>query len=137
VIAGDDLARLALFADLEAPQLAEVAQIADEERFMRDDRIIRAGLSGSGFYVILDGEAAVRIDGQERVRLRPGEFFGEVSILTSEAAVADVVAATEELRCAVIAAPELKPLLLRHPSVALRMLEFGARRLRNANLWAG
>lgn len=131
----DDLARLSLFADLQASELEEVAQTLDEERHPRGDRVLREGLSGGGFYVVLDGEVAVRIGDEERARLAAGEFFGEISILTGEASTADVVVSSEELRCAVLPGPELRPLLLRFPDIAVRMLELGARRLRSANVW--
>jgi CRP-like cAMP-binding protein len=135
MVDSDSLARLALFADLAAAQLDAVANLLDDERYPRGTRVLRQGLSGNSFYVILEGDVAVSIDGEQRARLRPGEFFGEISILTGEPVQADVVVMNEELRCAVLSGPELKPLLLRHPSVAVRMLELGARRLRAANLW--
>jgi CRP-like cAMP-binding protein len=133
----DSLARLALFADLTRPQLEAVAHAVDEERFTRGARILREGLSGSAFYVIVEGEASVQISGEERARLRPGDFFGEVSILTGDAPDADVVAASDELRAAVLGGPGLEPLLLEYPKLAVRMLEIEARRLRNANRWQG
>jgi CRP/FNR family transcriptional regulator, cyclic AMP receptor protein len=133
----DSLARLALFADLTGPQLEALAHAVDEERHARGERVLREGFSGSAFYVILAGEAAVQIDGQERARLGAGEFFGDVSILTGEPVGADVVVTSEELRCGVLPGRELKPLLLSYPQLALRMLEFTARRLRNANRWSG
>lgn len=132
----DSLARLALFADLPSPELETIAHQVSEERYQRDARVLREGLSGSNFYVILDGEASVRIDGQTRALLRAGEFFGEISLLLGEPVQADIVAESEELRCAILPGPELRPLLLKHPPVAIRMLEMGARRLRNANRWA-
>ena len=131
----ESLARLALFADLAAPQLEAVAHTLDEERHPRDARVLRQGLSGNAFYVILDGAAAVRIEEVERARLHAGDFFGEVSILTGEAVGADVVVISEQLHCAMLPGPDLRPLLLEHPHVAVRMLEIGARRLRSANLW--
>jgi CRP-like cAMP-binding protein len=137
VIDAESLAPLALFAELEPPQLEALAQTLDEERHARDTRVLRQGMSGNAFYVILSGEASVRIDGTERARLAPGEFFGEVSILLGEPPTADVVAATEELRCAVLAGPDFRPLLLQHPTVLYRVLQNEARRLRNANLWKG
>lgn len=130
------LARLSLFAGLAAPQLEAVASILDDASFPRGARVIREGFEGESFYVITDGEATVRIDGQERARLRPGDFFGEVSILTGGATAADVVAETDELRCAVLPGVELVPLLTAHPELAVQMLRTSARRLRNANLWS-
>ena len=82
----------ALFADLTAPQLEGIVHTFEEAVFADGERILRQGLSGSGFHVILDGEAAVVVDGTERARLGRGDFFGEVSILLGESPIADVVA---------------------------------------------
>jgi CRP-like cAMP-binding protein len=136
MIDAGSLSRLALFADLPSPELQAVAETMEEDSFARGTRVLREGLSANVFYVITDGEASVVIEGSERARLRAGDFFGEVAIFTGDAAGADVVAASEELRCAVLPGPQLKPLLLEYPQVALRMLEVGARRLQSANLWS-
>jgi CRP/FNR family transcriptional regulator, cyclic AMP receptor protein len=132
----DALARLSLFADLPHPQLEEVAHSFDEEVFAEGQRVMRQDVTGGGFYVILDGEAQVVIDGQERARLTRGDFFGELSILTDEKPAADVVA-TSILRCLIIPDNELKTFLLKHPTVMWRMLQIEARRLRAANVWNG
>jgi CRP-like cAMP-binding protein len=73
----DSMASLALFADLSAPQLEAAAHTFEEEWFTEGQRILRQGFSGSNFYVILEGEAAVRIDGATRATLGRGDFFGE------------------------------------------------------------
>ena len=59
----DALAGLALFSDLGRPQLQAVAHTMSEESFPAGQRILRQGFSGSGFFVILDGEVEVRVDG--------------------------------------------------------------------------
>jgi len=130
----DALARLSLFADLTHPQLEALAHSFGEEVFAEGQRVIRQDVTGGSFYVILDGEAKVVIDGQERTRLTRGDFFGEMSILTDEPPTADVIA-TSLLRCLIIPDNELKTFLLRQPSVMYRMLQIEARRLRAANVW--
>jgi CRP-like cAMP-binding protein len=130
----DALARLTLFADLGRPQLEAVAHSFDEEVFAEGQRVIRQGLDGSGFYLILEGEARVVIDGLERARLARGDFFGEISLLIHAPPTADVVA-TSLLRCLVVPGPELEGFLLDHPTVMLRMLQAEVRRLRSANAW--
>ena len=132
----DTLARLSLFADLPYPQLEALAHSFGEEVYAEGQRVIRQDVTGGGFYVILDGEAKIIIDGTERARLTRGDFFGEISILTDEPPVADVVA-TSLLRCLIIADNELKAFLLKQPSVTYRMLQIEARRLRAANDWNG
>lgn len=130
----DTIAGFALFADLTSPQLEGVVHTFEETAFVEGDRVLRQGLSGSGFFVIVDGEAAIVVDGEERARLGRGDFFGEVSILLQESPIADVVA-TRPLRCLVLAGPRVEPFLVEHPRVMFRMLQAQARRLRAANRW--
>ena len=130
------LAQLALFADLSRPQREAVAHTYEEEMFPEGQRVLRQGFSGSNLYVILDGEAAVVIDGRERARLARGEFFGEVSVLLGDTPVADVVA-TRPLRVLHLPGPQLEAFLKQHPTVMYRMLQAQARRLRAANRWRG
>ena len=130
------LARLSLFADVPHPQLEAIAQSFGEEVFAEGQRVIRQDVTGGGFYVVIDGEAKVVIDGGERARLTRGEFFGEISLLTDQRPTADVIA-TSILRCLVIPDNELKPFLLKQPPVMYRMLQVEARRLRAANVWHG
>jgi CRP-like cAMP-binding protein len=130
----DTLAGLALFADLSRPQLEQVSHKMSEESFPEGQRVLRQGFSGTGFYVILDGEVAIRIDGQEVARLAKGDFFGEMSVLLGEPPVADVVA-LRQLHVLHLGGPELEGFLHDHPSVMLRMLKTVAMRLRNASRW--
>ncbi|MDR7544600.1 MAG: cyclic nucleotide-binding domain-containing protein [Armatimonadota bacterium] len=130
----DILAGLTLFADLTRPQLQAVAHTLEEEWFTEGQRILRQGFAGSNFYVILDGEAAVRIDGETRATLGRGDFFGEVSVLLGEPPTADVVA-LRPLRCVALPGPETEKFLMAYPRVMYRMLQAQARRLRNANRW--
>jgi CRP/FNR family transcriptional regulator, cyclic AMP receptor protein len=130
----DTIAGFALFSDLTTPQLEAVVHTFEERWFPDGERVLRQGLTGSGFYVILDGSASIRVDGQERATLGRGEFFGEVSILLGEPPVADVVA-LGPLRCLVLAGPAVEGFLVGHPRVMYRMLQASARRLRNANRW--
>jgi CRP-like cAMP-binding protein len=130
----DALSSMTLFADLTSPQLLGVAGRFEEAFFPDGQRVLRQGLSGSAFHVILDGEAAVVVDGTRRATLSRGEFFGEVSILLGEPPSADVVA-TRPLRTIVLAGPAVESFLIEHPKVMYRMLQAQARRLRNANRW--
>jgi CRP-like cAMP-binding protein len=128
------LAGLALFADLDRPQLESVAHTFDEDMFPEGQRVLRQGFAGSNFYVILDGEAAVRVDGQDRASLSRGDFFGEVSVLLGEAPTADIVA-MRSLRCLVLPGSQVREFLVAHPPVMFRMLQAEARRLRTTIQW--
>jgi CRP-like cAMP-binding protein len=128
----DAIAGMAIFVDLARPQLIGVESLFHEAFFPDGARVLRQGLTGSGFYVILDGEADVVADGQKLATLARGDFFGEVSVLLGEPPTADVVA-TRPLRCIVLGGPGVEQFLIDHPRVMFRMLQASARRLRNAN----
>lgn len=126
----DSLAGLALFADLADPDLEAIADPAWERRFPAGERVLRRGLSGAGFYVVLAGEAAVQLPEREPRILRRGDFFGEVSTLLGTTPTADVVAATP-LHCLEIPGPSLERFLLAYPRVLYRMLQTVTRRLQD------
>src|SRR4029078_6323662 len=104
----ETLGPLALFADLTPSQLEAIAHSHEEDVFAAGERVLRRGLSGGNFYVILEGEASVERECEARAKLARGDFFGEVSALTGEPPTTDVVAVTM-LRCLVIPAPQLEP----------------------------
>jgi len=132
----DFLAGTVLFSDLPRPQLEEVAHSLEEQMFSQGERILRQGFTGSGLYFIVEGEAAVEIDGEERARLGRGDYFGEVSVLLGEPPVADVVT-VRPLRVLVLSEPDAERFLKTHPDVMYRMMQAQSRRLRAANLWRG
>ena len=97
---------MTLFADLSPAQLDNVGQAFEEQWFQPGERAQRQGFVGTGFHVILDGEAEWRVDGQladrtattllstKPMTLKRGDWFGELSILFDEPSISDVVAVT-------------------------------------------
>ena len=130
----ETLRRFNLFADLDRAQLEAIADPDSERSFAAGVRIMRRGMSGTGFYVILDGEASVTLSGEELNRLRPGDFFGEISTLLDEPLSADVTAESP-VRVLEIPGPRLEAFLLSYPKVMLRMLVTEARRLQEVLAW--
>ena len=128
------LAQFALFADFITPQLEAVVEQFEEAWFADGTKILRQGLTGSGFYIVLEGECSILVDGEERARLGRGEFFGEVSVLLGDPPVADVLA-RGAMRCLVLSSKDTQPFLIANPRFMYRMLQAQARRLRNANRW--
>ena len=96
----ESLARHALFADVPAATLAGLAIERDRSSPRASGCSARARRT-AGLHVVLEGEAGVVIDGEERAVIHAGMFFGEISVLLDEPVAADVFARTP-LRCAVI-----------------------------------
>jgi CRP-like cAMP-binding protein len=130
----DLIAAFALFADLTTPQREAVADVFSEQWFADGEKVLRQGLTGSGLYVLLDGSAAIRIDGVERATLRAGDYFGEISCLLGEAPTADIVA-VGPLRCLVLASSQVEDFLKSNPSVMFRLLQGEARKVRTTTKW--
>ena len=51
----DAIAGFGLFADASTPQLEAITHIFEERMFEEGERVLRQGLSGSGFHLIVDG----------------------------------------------------------------------------------
>ena len=130
----DTIAGFALFADLSTPQREHVVDVFGEQWFADGEKILRQGLSGAGLYIILDGSAAIRIDGVDRATLRAGDYFGEISCLLGEAPTADIVA-IGPLRCLVLAVSQVESFLKANPTVMYRLLQGEARKVRTTTKW--
>ncbi|HEY6115585.1 MAG TPA: cyclic nucleotide-binding domain-containing protein [Candidatus Dormibacteraeota bacterium] len=130
----DVIAGFALFADLSTPQREHVVDVFGEQWYADGEKVLRQGLSGSGLYVILDGSAAIRIDGVDRATLRAGDYFGEISCLLGEAPTADIVA-IGPLRCLVLSVSQVEPFLKANPTVMYRLLQGEARKVRTTTKW--
>ena len=128
------IAGFGLFADLTAPQLEELAHIFDEAWFGQGERILRQGVSGSGFYVIIEGSATIRVNGVDRLALKAGDYFGEINSLLGEVPVADITATTN-LRCLTLPAAQLQGFLTEHPRIMYRLLQGEARKLKLTTTW--
>ena len=93
-----------------------------ERTFKAGDKVTEEGQSGVGFFVIADGEAAVTIGGDERRRLGPGDYFGEVALLNETARTATITAQTD-LHCYGLTSWEFRPLVETHSTIAWKLLQ--------------
>jgi CRP-like cAMP-binding protein len=84
------LKRVPLFAQLTRKELKFVASRTDEVSVPAGRQLIRQGHSSDSFYVLLDGEVDVEVDGKKRAGLKTGDFFGEISMLDRGAGTATI-----------------------------------------------
>jgi CRP-like cAMP-binding protein len=128
--ARDSLAQVPLFAGLSPRHLKRIGDLTEEVRFMEGASVVRQGDAGDTFFVILEGEAKVAgPSGRVVNRLRPGEFFGEISLLDGGLRTASVVAETPLTTLALSRASLLR-LVQREPAVGVRLLGHVAMMLR-------
>jgi CRP/FNR family cyclic AMP-dependent transcriptional regulator len=116
------LKRVPIFSDLNDKELERIASSMKQRTFQAGDQVTTEGQGGVGFFVIEDGEALVSIGGDERRRLGPGDYFGEVALLNQSVRTATVTAQTE-LRCYGLTSWEFRPLVETHGSIAWKLLQ--------------
>jgi CRP-like cAMP-binding protein len=99
--------------------------------FAAGEAITREGEQDDGLYMLVSGEAVVRIgagaEQRDVARLAAGQFFGEMSLMTGEARTATVVAATDVL-CYRVDKPAFQRVLSETPAIADQIAELLAAR---------
>jgi CRP-like cAMP-binding protein len=124
----DLLRPVPLFSQLSAKQLDSIASIADEVDLKQGKRLTAEGERGREFFILLEGGAEVRKRGRKVNELGPGDFLGEIALLTHVPRTATVTV-TEPTRALVIRAPEFRALLRHTPALQLKVLVALAQRL--------
>jgi CRP-like cAMP-binding protein len=118
----DLLERVPIFQGLEHRELERIANSMKPRTFRAGDAVTTEGQGGVGFFVIEDGTARVTIGGQERRTLGPGDYFGEVALLTDRPRTATITAETD-LRCYGMTSWDFKPVVETHGSIAWKLLQ--------------
>jgi CRP/FNR family transcriptional regulator, cyclic AMP receptor protein len=127
----DLLQRVPLFADFERGELERLSRSFKERTFDAGSTVVGEGKTGAGFFVIEDGEATVSRGGDERAKLGPGDYFGEIALI-DEGARSATITADSDLRCYGLTSWEFRPLVESNASIAWKLLETMAKRLRAA-----
>ena len=124
-----DLIRNApLFSQLSKGEVNEVAKIADEIDVKAGKVLTREGDRGNEFFVLLDGAAEVHQGGKKVRMLGPGDFFGEIALVSRSPRTATVTTTTP-CDLLVITGTNFRALLDHSPRIQLRVLEALADRL--------
>jgi len=88
------LKQVPLFANLSARHLKKLASRCEVVRYPVNRTVVRQEARGDSFFVIADGEAAVKKGTRTIGKLGPGDFFGEMALLDGQPRSASVVATT-------------------------------------------
>jgi CRP-like cAMP-binding protein len=122
------LKRIPIFAEIDDDGLGVIARLATDFQAPAGRVLAEVGQPGTGLFVIEEGTVEVDLPDGTAVELGPGDFFGEVALLTDSPRNARVRARTE-VRCLAIERHVFELLLDAQPTIAVKMLPVVARRL--------
>jgi CRP-like cAMP-binding protein len=128
--ATEALRALPLFAELDDEALAGLAACTTMFEAPAGYVLVEVGQPGSGLFVIQDGEVQVELP-ERTVTRGPGDFVGEIALLTDRPRTARVRARTA-VRCWALGRKDFVRLLEDHPGIAVRMLPALADKLADA-----
>ena len=124
----DTLRRVPLFADLDKKELESIAGSMRERTFPAGEPVTKEGAGGAGFFVVDQGEADVSVHGEQRGKIGPGDWFGEIALLTGSDRTATITATTD-LHCYGLTPWDFRPLVESNPSIAWKLLQSMAQKL--------
>jgi voltage-gated potassium channel len=113
------VARIPLFSELSAAQIADVMKILRAQKIERGATIARRGEPAHSMYLIVDGEVEIKLR-HKRVHLGAGDFFGEVAVLRRTRRSATAVA-LRTTRLLTLDTADLHSLMDREPQIASRI----------------
>jgi CRP/FNR family transcriptional regulator, cyclic AMP receptor protein len=109
-----------VFAGLSKGELEKLSRWTFELEVPAGEELTKEGRLAHEFFVIEDGAAEVRQNGERIAELGAGDFFGEIGLLETERRTATVTATTD-LRVIVMSAHEFRRLDQELPAVADRV----------------
>ncbi len=89
---GVDLAEIAIFSELSKREHKAVARLMTELDVKEGATLTRQGEAGREFMIISSGTAKVEIDGVTVAHLGPGDFLGELAVISGTPRTATVTA---------------------------------------------
>jgi CRP/FNR family transcriptional regulator, cyclic AMP receptor protein len=126
------LERIPLFEGLPRGELERIARSFKERRISAGDTVAVEGEGGVGFFVIGEGTASVDVHGEQRGRLGPGDYFGEVALIDDQARRTATITADSDLLCYGLTSWEFRPFVETNAQIAWKLLQVMAKRLRES-----
>lgn len=109
-----------LFAECTEDELARVGSIADEIDLDAGRRLAKESAPGQEFVVVVEGTAEVRRGDEVINTIGPGDFVGEIAIVTGQPRTASVIA-TSTVHALVIESHAFQRLLAESPEIRAKV----------------
>jgi CRP-like cAMP-binding protein len=118
-----------LFGTLPSEELAQIAEIAEEQPMSAGDLVFAEGEPGDALFLIVEGTVKVHRGERELTRLGLRDVFGEMAVLDSEPRSASVTA-LEDSVVLKIDRDDFRDILVERPQIAMGVIKVLTRRLR-------
>jgi CRP-like cAMP-binding protein len=119
----EDLQQVPLFSGLNQRQLKKLARGFKERSVGPGVTLLREGqMDGVGFFVIVEGTASVSVKGTTITHFGPGDYFGELAMISEQVRTATVTADTP-LRYLVMAFWDFRKFAKENPDVSWKLLQ--------------
>jgi CPA2 family monovalent cation:H+ antiporter-2 len=115
-----------IFADLEPQAREDLLLLFRPRTAAPGDRVIRKGDRADAAYFISKGTVQVKVGGRE-IPLGPGDFFGEMALLSGERRSADVTA-TDYCQFLMLDQREFRSFVASHPQLRAHLDALAAKR---------
>lgn len=94
--------------------------------------IVEKGSTERNLYFIVEGTVQLNQNNQTKRILQSGEYFGEVSVLSSQPAAADAIVVSKEAQILVIYAENIDTMLADDSKIAMQLLKHMANRIQDS-----
>lgn len=121
------LAGFELFAGLTDDHVSRLSELFTEQRVLMGEQLTEEDDFGYSFFLVLDGQLRVSIDGAEVSQLASGDHFGEMALVRGDRRNATVTA-SQTCRVAKMMAWDFNELVEQYPELAQRLEAVAAAR---------
>ena len=128
----EKLRQIPVFAELSDRTLVRIAELSSEFECPAGWVLVEVGQPGSGMFVLEEGTVQVHTPDGREWELGPGDFFGELALLTDHPRIARIRAKTP-VRCLAISRVDFSKLLKEEPEIAVAMLPKLAQKIDSAH----
>ena len=116
-----------LFSGMSNLEFNAVAAFLDRLKLKEGDEVFKEGDHGEEMYILLSGKLGAYVTQSDGIRrwmfeIKPGDFFGEMSIIANEPRSA-TLSAKEDTEIMVLQGIDFYRIVFEHPMIGVRMLK--------------
>ena len=132
----DRLAQVSLFRGCDRAELDAIAQLGTEVTVEAGKELTTEGGAAQEAFLVMEGTASCTKAGVRVAEFHPGDFFGEMALISRRSRTATVTA-DAAMRLMVFHVTEFNRMLNETPAIAVKILRTTAERLLDATDAAG